>query len=275
MMEKSDLKPVDMLRLESLSVAYGEKVVLRNVELNLEEGCVLALIGPNGAGKSTLIRAVSGLIPHQHGRIFVAGEDMERLSLIERSRRMAVVPQARNLPGTFTGWDTVSLGRTPYLNWLGQLSEQDEAIIADAMAQTDTRHLAERLVGECSGGEAQRLLLARALTQEAPLLLMDEPTTHLDLQYQFNLMELVRRLAHPDSPEIPPRAVLIAIHDLNLVARFADRVALLVKGQLMALGTPDEVLQPDLLSQAYRIPIEVFQHQKYHFPVVIPGGELR
>jgi iron complex transport system ATP-binding protein len=174
------------------------------------------------------------------------------LKPVQRARWVAVVPQARNLPLAFTGWETVALGRTPHLNWLGQLSAQDEAHIRQVMERTDTLDLADRPVGEMSGGEQQRLLIARALAQAAPILLLDEPTAHLDLQYQYGLLDLVHDLAHQDG-----LAVLLALHDLNLVARYADRVALLVGGKLQAYGTPAEVLNAPLLSQAYHIPLEI------------------
>ena len=252
-----------MLEIDSLSAAYplqrsGQmRAVLKNISLTLHEGEILAVIGPNGAGKSTLVRALSGVIPLQSGTVRVAGRDAAALTPVERARWIAVVPQARNLPPAFTAWETVLLGRTPHLNWLGQVGKRDTALARQAMERTHTLHLADRLVGELSGGEQQRLLLARALTQSAPFLLMDEPTTHLDLQHQLSLLEQVRRLTHQPLDGAAPLAVLVVLHDLNLVARFADRVALMVDGELTALGSPAEVLTPALLSQAYHLPLQV------------------
>jgi iron complex transport system ATP-binding protein len=247
-----------------LGTAAGtaRRLVLRGVTFSLPAGCVLALIGPNGAGKSTLIRVVSGALPAAAGCIRVGGRDLDRLNPKERASRLAVVPQARNLPPAFTVWETVLLGRTPHLNWLGQTSAFDESLAVQAMQRTDTLGLADRRMGELSGGEQQRVLLARALVQSLPgtqpvsktsaLLLLDEPAAHLDLHYQVSLLDLVRDLAHQDG-----YAVLLALHDLNLVARYADQVALLVEGELRASGHPDEVLQPDLLSRAFQIALQV------------------
>lgn len=255
------------LQISDLKVAYHERLVLRGISLTLAAGQILAVIGPNGAGKSTLIRAVSGVIPLAGGQVRVDGRDLQTLSVTERACQMAVVPQARSLPPAFTAWETVLLGRTPHLNWFGQLSERDEIAARHAMEQTQTLALAERRVGELSGGEQQRLLLARALAQEAPLLLLDEPTTHLDLQYQFSLLEQVRQLVL----ERELTAVL-ALHDLNLVARYAGQVALLVDGELRALGKPADVLTPEILSPAFHIPLQVLATSANGgFPVILPA----
>ena len=182
-----------MLEINSLSVSYGSRAVLKNISFDLPAGCILAVIGPNGAGKTTLIRALSGIVPLNTGQVQVQGRSLNQLSAGERARWIAVVPQARNLPPAFTAWETVLLGRTPHLNWLGQVSAQDEAIARQAMQRTQSLELADRPVGELSGGEQQRLLLARALAQAAPILLLDEPTSHLDLQFQLSLLDQVNR----------------------------------------------------------------------------------
>ncbi|HSV86271.1 MAG TPA: ABC transporter ATP-binding protein [Levilinea sp.] len=241
-----------MLQVNSISVSYGKRRILSEVSLSLTAGQMLALIGPNGAGKSTFIRALAGIVPLDAGQTLVNGQDISHLDTFERARLMAFVPQALQLPPAFTAWETVLLGRTPHLNWLGQSSARDEAITRRAMERTNTLELAERRAGELSGGEQQRLLLARALAQETPILIMDEPTAHLDLQYQVSLLDQVRTLARQDS-----KAVLIAMHDLNLVSRYADCVALLLDGRLQAHGSPAQVLTSALLSRAYKIPLQV------------------
>jgi iron complex transport system ATP-binding protein len=248
-----------MLTVEQIQTGYSARTVLHGVSLKLEPGELVALIGPNGSGKSTLLRAISGLLPLQHGSIVVDGQDIVHMNEGQRARKIAVVPQARNLPPAFSAREVVAMGRTPYLNWLGQLSASDEALIEEVMRQTDTLDYASRPVGELSGGEQQRLLLARALVQQTPYLLLDEPTTHLDLQFQIGLMERIHQLAHPGTSALPTRAVLIAVHDLNLALEFADRVALLVKGEILHLGTPADVLQPELLSQVYDVPLTLLR----------------
>lgn len=255
-----------MLTLENLMANYGERRVLKGVSFSVPAGSVTALIGPNGSGKTTLIRAVSGVIPLQGGRVTVNGRDLRTLDAAARARLIAVVPQARQLPAAFTAFETVLMGRTPHLNWLGQSSSRDEDLARGALERTQALELAERRIGELSGGEQQRVLLARALAQAAPVMLLDEPTAHLDLQYQFTLLEMVRALAQEEN-----LAVLFAIHDLNLVARYADQVALLVNGELRALGTPMEVLDPALLSGVYHVPLEVIGHSSGGHPFIGPA----
>lgn len=256
-----------MLQVETLSVWYGLRRILENVSLEVQAGEVVGLIGPNGAGKSTLIRAISGVIPVKTGNVSVNGVNLLVLPPLARARLLAVVPQAAALPPAFTVWETVLLGRTPYLNFLGQISSRDEEIVWQALAKVDALDLRERRVGELSGGEQQRVLLARALAQATPILLLDEPTSHLDLHYQIRFMETVRSLAQEDN-----LAILIALHDLNLAARFTDRILLLVEGKVQAAGRPEQVLLPSLLSQAYRWPVQVFPHPRDGAPLVLPGA---
>lgn len=255
-----------LLEVSSLDVHYGQRHVLKSVGFSLAAGSILGLIGPNGAGKSTLIRAISGVIPVQAGEIVVSGRPLSQLSPPNRARWLAVVPQARNLPPAFSAWETVALGRTPYINWLGQISEKDREAIREAMIRTDTLGLAERPVGELSGGEQQRLLLARAIAQAAPILLLDEPTTHLDLQHQISILNLLRDLAHRDG-----LAILVALHDLNLVARYTDQVILLLDGTIRAHGTPIEVLNQEILSRAYHLPLHVVPEGQAGYPLIFPA----
>ena len=254
-----------MLKIENLSVSYGSRHVLNSISLEVNSGEVVALIGPNGAGKSTLVRAVSGIIPVQAGRVRTNGDNLLSLSPMQRARFLAVVPQVANMPPAYSVWETVLMGRTPYLNFLGQASAKDEAIVRQALEKVDALDLAERRVGEISGGEQQRVLLARALAQATPILLLDEPTVHLDLQHQVSLMETVRALAHTES-----LAILIALHDLNLAAHYADRLALLVAGEIKAIGTPRQVLTPEMISAAYHLQVQVVPHPFADVPLVLP-----
>jgi len=253
-----------MLNIQNLSVSYSSRRVLHDVSLDVQSGEVLALIGPNGAGKSTLIRAVSGVVPCR-GHVRTNGDDFASLSTVQRARYIATVPQAVTLPPAYTVWETVLFGRTPHLGFLGQPSQKDEEIARQALQRVSALPFAERRVGELSGGEQQRVLLARALCQSTPILLLDEPTAHLDLQYQVGLLELVRELAHRDQ-----LAVLVALHDLNLAAHYADRIALMVAGDIKALGSAKDVLQHDLIREAYCLPVQVVKHPFLDIPLVLP-----
>ncbi len=256
------------LTITNLSTGYHGRDVLHRVSLEVRAGEVVALVGPNGAGKSTLIRAASGVIPASSGSVQLDGVDLLRLLPIERARRVAVVPQAMNLPEAFTVAEIVLMGRTPYLGWLGREGEADRAAALAAMERTCTTDLAPRRIGELSGGEQQRVLIARALAQSGPVLLMDEPTAHLDLKHQVVILGLVQDLAHKEG-----LAVLAALHDLNLAAQFADRAALLVNGELRALGTPAEVFTPANLAAAYGLPVNVISHPTHGTPLILPDGK--
>jgi len=280
-----------MLEIRSLCVAYGELLALDDISLNVQEGEILVVIGPNGAGKSTLIRAVSGVLPCQKGSVRINGEDISRLNPMQRARRLAVVPQARNLPAAFTVYQSVLMGRTPYLGWLGRAGPLDYARVSTALENTQTLSMSDRRVGELSGGEQQRVLLARALSQDTPVLLLDEPTTHLDLKYQSGLLNLIRELVSdgkeqhgertrltsnrwqsPTVSTVRSLSVLMVLHDLNLASLYADRVALLVEGRLEALGTPEEVLTERILAAVYNVPVHVMPHPIYKRPLILPDG---
>jgi iron complex transport system ATP-binding protein len=258
-----------MLDIQNLHVAYGNREVLRDIDLQVNRGEVVALIGPNGAGKTTLIRAASGTIPVCGGGISVQGEDVSAMTAAQRARLLSVVPQAGGLPGGFTVWHTVLLGRTPYLGWLGRTSAEDSQRVEWALGRANLLELASRSIGELSGGEQQRVLLARALAQDTPVLLLDEPTAHLDLKHQSSLLNLVHQLAHESG-----LAVLMALHDLNLAGLYADRVALLAEGTLQAAGTPGEVLTAARLTAVYQVPVHVVPHPDYGTPLVLPDGRF-
>jgi iron complex transport system ATP-binding protein len=258
---------INMLALESISIRYNSHVVLHDVTFDVQAGEVLALIGPNGVGKSTLIRAISGSVPIVKGSVTSDGRDLLRCPIELRARLVAVVPQAVHLPESFTVLDTVLMGRTAYIGWLGRETERDRRAAQLAMDRTRTLELAERRIGELSGGEQQRVLIARALAQAAKTLLLDEPTAHLDLKHQAGILSLVRDLAKNEG-----FAVLIALHDLNLAAQYADRVALLSNGTLAALGTPNTVLTSALLSPVYGLSITVYEHPANGSPWVLADG---
>jgi iron complex transport system ATP-binding protein len=256
-----------MLKIQNLSVSYASRPVLKNINLEVKKGETLAVLGPNGSGKSTLLRTISGILPATHGSIRLDGQLIGALRPAERARWISVVPQNASLPAAFTAWETVLLGRTPYINFLGQISGRDEAIARCALEKVDALPLAERCMGELSGGEQQRVLLARALAQAAPILLLDEPTTYLDLQHQMSLLNLVRQLARDEE-----LTVIIALHDLNLAARYSDRIVLLVDGQIKALGTAKQVLRPDVIGDAYRWPVRVIDHPFLDTPLILPDA---
>ncbi len=256
-----------MLEINHLSVAYGKENILKNISLNVRAGQILAIIGPNGAGKSTLVKASSGVLPIQSGLITVAGQDISSLSPSKRARMIAVVPQARSLPPAYTVYQSVLLGRTPYLDWLGHPKSIDHNHVVQALELTQSSTLADRRIGELSGGEQQRVLLARALAQQTPVLLLDEPTTHLDLKHQSGFLNMIRKLAITHN-----LAVMMVVHDLNLASVYADKIALIQNGEVYAKGDPEDVLSEANLHHVYQIPIHITKHPDYNTPLILPDG---
>lgn len=254
-----------VLDIRSLSAAYGDIIALNRVSLSINRGEILGLIGPNGAGKSTLIRVLSGILKAKSGEVLLNNLNITSYTPSQRARVLAVVPQARQLGGAFSVEQAVLLGRTAYLGFLGKPSKLDLEKTYWAMEQTDVIHLSRRTLAEISGGEQQRVLLARALAQDTPVLLLDEPTSHLDLRYQVNLLTLLKSLVKKQN-----LTVLMAMHDLNQVSGTADRVALLVDGCLHSTGTPEDVLTPENIKETYQTQVEIFNHPRTGKHFIIP-----
>lgn len=246
-----------MLSIKNLSIFFEAIRILDGITFQAEPGQILGIIGPNGAGKTSLLRAISGLIPLEKGEILYNHQSLANMPTEARAQLIASVPQAIALPPAFSARDVVMLGRTPYLNWLGQTSARDDEIVRIAMEQTHTGELMNRKIDELSAGEQQRVLLARALAQSTPILLMDEPTSHLDLRYQIELLDLTRDLVHSGK-----KTALVVLHDLNLTIRYADKLLLLNLGEMVAFGPTRKVLQAATLSQVYQIPIEIYRQNK-------------
>jgi iron complex transport system ATP-binding protein len=252
-----------VIALDGAAVALAGHVVVEDVTLRVRPGCWTLLIGPNGAGKTTLLRAVAGVVAHA-GAISVAGSDPRALSTRERARRIAVVWQSPLLPLDMTVREYVLLGRTPHLGMLGRAGERDGEAVGEAIARLDLDRLAARQLGSLSGGERQRAVLARALAQEAPVLLLDEPTTALDVGRQQEVLDLVGELRAERG-----LTVLGAMHDLTLAGQYADRLALIDGGRLVAHGAPADVLTEELIARHYRAHVQVVDVDGA--PVVLPA----
>ena len=251
------------LRLERMTLGYGERVVLRNITLEVASGQMLGLVGPNGSGKSTLIRVITRLIALRDGRMFLNGREIRQLSRESLARIVAVVPQNAYLPELFTALEVVLMGRTPHLGRFRHEGARDFAIAWQAMEATDTLGLVERRVGELSGGERQRLCLARALAQEPKVLLLDEPTAHLDINHQAETLDLVRALCHNRG-----LAVLAALHDLNLAAQYCDRLVMIAGGGIHSQGRPGEVITAASIREVYGVDVDIQPHPVNGLPLV-------
>ena len=241
------------LALDRVSVALGGRPVIKDVSLSVRSGQWAALVGPNGSGKTTVLRAIAGFVRHR-GRVVVVGVDSARLRRRERARLVAVVPQLPTTPADMTVREYVLLGRTPYVGYFGGSGRADRVAADRAIERLDLCALAARRLGWLSGGERQRAVLARALAQEARILLLDEPTSALDLARQQQVLELVDELRREEG-----LAVLAAMHDLTAVSLYAEAVHLLGGGRLAASGAPREVLRAEVLTASYGASVRVLQ----------------
>lgn len=248
------------LALESVTFAYGPTtgpasrradLVAHEVTLRVARGEMVGLLGPNGAGKSTLLRIASGALHPQDGRALIEGRDVRRMPPDELARRVAMMPQDFAVQFNYTVRQIVELGRTPYLGSWGTLRARDRAIVDEALAESGLETLAERIFADLSGGERQRTMVALALAQQSPLLLMDEPTAHLDIRYQIEVLELLRRLNQQRG-----LTVIATLHDLNLAARFFPRLIVYAR-RIVSDGAPTEALDEATLSSVYGTPVRV------------------
>ncbi|MFC4950699.1 ABC transporter ATP-binding protein [Pseudonocardia sp. GCM10023141] len=241
------------LSVRGLACAIGRRVILRHVDIDVAGGEVVGIVGANGTGKSTLLRALAGIRPAAAGEVLVHGERLAAMPARARARALALVEQEDDLPADLLAGELVALGRIPHRPpWAGGDATERSAVLS-ALAQVDLAFAVDVPVGQLSGGERRRVLLARGLAQESPLLLLDEPTNHLDVRHQHALLQTVRSLG---------RTVVAAMHDLDLAAAYCDRIVVLHDGGVLAVGTPEQALTPDLVRQAFGV---------LATPVVHPG----
>lgn len=234
-----------MIEARAIDVVRHGTALLDGVSLAAERGEVVGIVGPNGSGKTTLLRSLYGACPIDAGEIILDGAQLSQLSRRAIARRIAVVPQGQPLDGEQSVADLVRLGRLPHQGWFSAARAQDDDAIVMALERVSLLGLARRPLRLLSGGEVQRALIARALCQEADHLLLDEPTNHLDLGYQHEILAFIRGLG---------LTTVVVLHDLNLAARYCDRLVLLGGGRVVASGTPDTVLSPERIAQIYRVP---------------------
>lgn len=253
------------LALERVTFGYAKTPVLSRIDLAISSGTIAGILGPNGTGKTTLVRLASAALSPDEGRIALFGEDLAALPPRERARRVAVVPQETHPVFEFTVEEIVRMGRSPHLGLLGVLSPRDRRIARDAMERCEVAELAGRSFRALSGGERQRVLLARALAQEAKLLLLDEPTAFLDLKHRLGVYALLEELHREHG-----LTVVVVTHDINLAARHCDRLVLLLRGRVAADGSPAEVLRPDPIRSVYEVEVEIATDPSTGRPFVIP-----
>lgn len=245
----------NLIAAHALSFSYGAVPTLTNVDLALECGALRALLGPNGSGKTTLLRLLTGILRPDAGSVTYQDKDLRALPRREIARHIALVPQELNLQFGFTVRQMVMLGRTPHAGALSGPNRRDREVVDAMMELTGTAPFAERVVTELSGGEQQRVVIAMALAQEPQVLLLDEPTVHLDINHQIEILELVRRLNRERG-----LTVLATMHDLNLAALYFDDLVLLDAGRIVAHGTPSDVLKADRIRAVFHADVLIQPH---------------
>ena len=256
------------LQLEDIWFSYGRSHVLTGIDLQVDSGEMVGLVGPNGTGKSTLLNIASRTLNPQRGRVLLGGVDVQQLSPRKRASKVSMVPQSPAVPTGFNCMEVVLMGRNPHLGLLQWERPRDLEIVRHAMELTGTDEFASRPISSLSGGERQRVFIARALSQGAPLLLLDEPTAHLDIGYQPAVLDLIQKVRTEMGV-----SVLAAMHDISLAAQYCQRIAVLHGGSVYALGTPEEVVTADVVSQAFGAEVAISRHPVHGTPVVLPIGK--
>lgn len=259
-----------MLKIKDLNVSYGQTQVLQEIGLSAIEGEFIGIIGPNGSGKTTLLKTITKALNPTSGTILIDGTNIEEMGSNEIAKKVAVVSQVVSINFEFTVEDIVLMGRNPYIK--SSESIEDIKIANDMMKKTNILHLKNRLITQLSGGELQRVIIARALTQMPNILLLDEPTSHLDITNQIDILNLVKKSSTKGV------VVIAVMHDLNLAAYYCDKICLLRDGCIISIGTPKQVLTPLNIEVAFNLPIEVMNNERtnsiYVMPILEPLNEI-
>ncbi len=253
-----------LLEMNGVSFRYAAREVVSGISLALSQGQFVGILGPNGSGKSTLMRLAAGLLRPDSGTVRLAGRDLTRCSRMEVGRLMALLPQEALLPTAFTGREVVGMGRTPHLGWLTAEGSRDRAVVRRALTLVGAAEYADRRIEELSGGERQRLLFARVLAQEPDVLLLDEPTVHLDLTHQLAVLNTVRELQHTAG-----LAVLGIFHEINLAVEYCDELIFIVDGRVVARGRPETVVTSELIRAVYGVDLPIVVHPESGRPAVL------
>ena len=259
----------DGLRARNLSLGYDGADIISGLSLDVPNARVTSIIGPNGCGKSTLLRGLGRLLSPRAGEVLLDGTPLREHSTRHIATRISVLPQTPTAPSGLTVADLVSRGRHPRQKWYQQFSTSDESIVESALAATDILELADTPLEDLSGGQRQRAWISMTLAQETGILLLDEPTTYLDLAHQVDVLELVRRLNREHG-----RTVVMVLHDISLAARYSDHIVAMKSGAIVAQGTPAEVITPERLLDVFGLEAHVVQEPTEGRPHVIPLGTV-
>lgn len=252
------------INVNGIKVAYTNKTVIEDLSINIPEGKITTIIGPNGCGKSTLLKAIGRIIGVEKGSIYLDCKDIHKLSTKELAKRLSILPQSPTAPEGMTVEELVSYGRFPYQRGLGRLAKEDEGIINWAIAATNLTGLNDRNVESLSGGQRQRVWIAMALAQQTSTILLDEPTTYLDMAYQLEVLELLGELN-----KYHGCTIIMVLHDINLAAKFADYLIALKDGKIVSAGCPKEVMTKEVLRNVYNIDANIVVDESSGHPICI------
>ncbi len=253
------------IELNDISIRYGKKTFIDQLNLQIKPGMISTIIGPNGSGKSTLLKTMARILQPETGSVLLSGKDIHQLASKQVAQQLAILPQHIQTPEQMTVSELVWLGRHPHQRFLKGRSERDEQAVYEALEQTDMLAFATRDVKSLSGGQQQRAWIAMALAQDTPCLLLDEPTTFLDMAHQLDVLELLKKLNRTQQ-----KTIVMVLHDINLAARYSDELILLSNGMLMAQGTPQDILTETLLYQIFNINVRVLADPQTNTPYFIP-----
>lgn len=248
---------MNLLKVDNLKFGYGNDLVLNGISFNVKKGEFLSIIGPNGSGKSTLLKTLNNLYPTKSGEIFLEGNNINSLRRKDLAKKMALVLQDNNIEYDFTVEDIVLMGRHPHKRRFERENANDYKIVDESLEMTNTLELKDRLVTEISGGERQRVMIAKALAQKPSLILLDEPTSHLDINHQIEILKLLKKMNQEWGTTI-----ILVIHDINLGIRYSDRVVMLNQGKIVEIGDSEKVITKDNIKIAYDIDVAI-EKNKY------------
>lgn len=258
------------INTQSLSLGYGDKLIINDMNIEIPKGEITVFIGANGCGKSTLLRSVARLLKPQSGSVLLEGKAISTMSSKDVARKMAILPQSPVAPEGLTVYQLVKQGRYPYQSWLKQWSSVDEEKVLNAIEATNLTDLKDQVVDELSGGQKQRAWIAMTLAQDTDIILLDEPTTYLDMTHQIEILDLLF-----DLNEFENRTIVMVLHDLNLACRYADNLVALKDGAIHAQGRPEDIITPELVQHVFSMECQISFDPIFGSPMCVPFGKGR